>query len=77
MSGKIGRVTGSESGWFAQSFDVGLWASRCGGDTCPWRLGSAVGASAGGYLLRKSVFLRQGRRRVCRFDAGYARLIMV
>ncbi|CAL9024622.1 unnamed protein product [Prunus brigantina] len=32
-------------------------------------------------LLRKSVFLRQGRRRVClgasHFDAGYARLILV
>ncbi|CAL2270995.1 unnamed protein product [Prunus armeniaca] len=44
MSGKFDRVTikGSESGRFTQNFDVGLCASCCGDDTCPWRLGSAV-----------------------------------
>ncbi|KAI5333930.1 hypothetical protein L3X38_024062 [Prunus dulcis] len=36
------RTLGSESGMFAQNFDVGLCASRCGDDTYPWRLGSAV-----------------------------------
>ncbi|KAI5323249.1 hypothetical protein L3X38_032321 [Prunus dulcis] len=33
---------GSENGSLEPSFDVGLCASRCGRDTCPWRLGSAV-----------------------------------
>ncbi|KAI5338507.1 hypothetical protein L3X38_017778 [Prunus dulcis] len=35
---------GSENGSLAQSFDVGLCASCCGGDTCPWKLGSALGS---------------------------------
>ncbi|CAL2278424.1 unnamed protein product [Prunus armeniaca] len=55
MSGKISRGTikGSESGRFAQSFDVGLCARCCGGDTCPWRLGSAIG-SFGRWKLQQS-----------------------
>ncbi|CAL2246904.1 unnamed protein product [Prunus armeniaca] len=65
MSGKIGRVAGSESGWFAQSFDVGLCASRCGGDTCPWRLSSVVGSLGRCLAPRKNVFLQQWRRRLC------------
>ncbi|CAL8162571.1 unnamed protein product [Prunus armeniaca] len=83
MSGKFGRVTvkGSENGSLAQSFNVGLCASCCGRDTCPWRLGSAVRSFGRYLLLRKSFFLQQGRRRVClgasRFEAGYAWLIMV
>ncbi|CAL9006500.1 unnamed protein product [Prunus brigantina] len=43
--------------------------------------GSAVGSFGRCLPLRKSVFLRQGRRHVChgtsRFDTAYARLIMV
>ncbi|CAL8168090.1 unnamed protein product [Prunus armeniaca] len=73
MSGKFGRVTGSESWRFAQSFDVGLCASCCGDDMRPWRLGSTV-KSFGNRELR------QGRRRVClgasRLEARYAWLIM-
>ncbi|KAI5334016.1 hypothetical protein L3X38_024149 [Prunus dulcis] len=42
---------------------------------------SAIGSFGRWLLLRKSVFLCQGRRRVCLgvscFDPGYARLIMV
>ncbi|CAL8148938.1 unnamed protein product [Prunus armeniaca] len=70
-SSNFGR--GSESGRFAQSFDVGLCVRQLAA--------SAVGSFGRCLAPRKSVFLRQGRRRVClgasRFDAGYARSIAI
>ncbi|KAI5323134.1 hypothetical protein L3X38_032206 [Prunus dulcis] len=70
---------GGESGSFAQSSNVELCASRCGGDTCP--LGLAAESFGRCLAPRKCVFLRHGRRRGClgasHFDAGFARFIMV
>ncbi|CAL8138181.1 unnamed protein product [Prunus armeniaca] len=57
---------GSENGSFEQSFDVGLCASCCGDDMCPWRLVSAV-VSFGRWLpLWKNVF----HRHVGRYGLG-------
>ncbi|KAI5339474.1 hypothetical protein L3X38_018746 [Prunus dulcis] len=49
---------GSENESFAQSFDVGLCANYCGGDTCQWKLGSIVESIGRRLPLRNEVFLQ-------------------
>ncbi|CAL2248355.1 unnamed protein product [Prunus armeniaca] len=60
IRGNFGRVTvkGSGTESFAQSFDVGLYANCCGGDTCPWKLGSVVESIDRRLSLRNEVFLQ-------------------
>ncbi|CAL8137178.1 unnamed protein product [Prunus armeniaca] len=78
----FGRVTikGSGSERFAQSFDVGLCASCCDGDTCSCKLGSAVG-SFGCRKLRQSGALAGAYRfgRVSSFgrEASVSVLVLV
>ncbi|CAL8164143.1 unnamed protein product [Prunus armeniaca] len=56
MSDKFARVTGSENGSIAQSFDVGLCVSCCGGDTfCEAKVSLfSVGYSRGYNLVLRA-----------------------
>ncbi|CAL8086991.1 unnamed protein product [Prunus armeniaca] len=55
ICGNFGRKSENES--FAQSFDVGLCTNCCGGNMCPWKLGSVVENIGMRLPLRKEVFL--------------------